>query len=420
MKQALILCGGEAKRLRPYSHSWPKAGLPFLNLPLLSYGWFYMEQLGVSQFLLNSHLFPEKLKSTVDFLSQPPQTTDIFFESKPLGGAGILYKLRALLQNWFFYLNGDSLFFPSHKKQLLAFEEDFLNTGSDGSFFASPINILGENQGVLWGDEQGNLKFVGAKKQLSKKRGDKRLRPFYFSGLALFKSSLLSHLRPQDFYMFEDFVLPLLEKKRFKIFSDKGSQILEAGKKQDYIESMKFCLDLLFLDEGFLSQRAVVDHKNAGKRIRSKGQTGPEDNKLLARGPGAELASKQKELAEPEDNKWLEPAFKPPSPAQGFIKSLEEKKAAKLTLEEIFARFDSKDEIVGLKNGKIWGQKLGWPLLAPKSTLGLKNLKLKGGAVLGAFSHLFGESCLMDSVLGPQVLWRGNLEKEIILKNFIS
>ena len=170
MKQALILCGGRARRLRPYSYGLPKAGMPFLNLPLLSLGWFYLEQLGVPRFFFNSHLFPEKLKKTVKFLSQTQQETGIFFESEPLGGAGTLYKLKRPLQKEkvFFYLNGDSLFFPSSGAQFAFFRKDFFKSKADASFFVSPPPLQETNRGFLWCDKDLNLSFVGRKNQLPK------------------------------------------------------------------------------------------------------------------------------------------------------------------------------------------------------------------------------------------------------------
>ena len=353
MKQALILCGGKAKRLRPYSWGWPKSCMPFLNLPLLSFGWFYLEQLHVSRFLLNAHLFPEKLRSAVNFLSTSQQKTDIFFEAEPLGGAGTLYKLKGVLQKTeqFFYLNGDSLFFPSNQKQLSAFEEDFVNTEAEGSFFVSSILPQNSSKEALWCDSNGNLKYVGKKQNIPKNL--KNLWPGHFSGLALFKSSLLENLNSSDFHLFLDFIKPLLTKKKLKVFVDKKAKILEAGEKKAYIESLKFCLKLLFETKDLKSQRFESQNREFKKII-----------------------------------------------------------------EKCFSRFDPEDQIIGLKNGKIWSKKLGFPLLAPNSVKGLKELKLKGGAVLGPEACFFGKSLLKDSVLGSQVSWKGKLIDDMVLKFF--
>jgi len=85
-------------------------------------------------------------------------------------------------------------------------------------------------------------------------------------------------------------------------------------------------------------------------------------------------------------------------------------------LEACFNRFDPLDQVLGLRNGKVWSQKLGWPLLAPQSVQGLEHLELKGPAVLGPGVRLFGKSVLKNSVLGSQVVWRGELDNDIVLK----
>lgn len=341
MKQALVLCAGKARRLTPYSQALPKMCMPFLNLPLLSFSWFYLEKLGVSRFLLNTHLFPEQLEKRVNFLAQPTQEKHYFFEEKPLGGAGALYHLKQELQKEesFFYINGDSLFFPSHLHKLSEFVEDFVKTGLDASFFVSPLPAQNPDMGSLWCDKELNLRFVGTKAQL--KEESKNLKPFHFSGLAFFRSSLLDNLNGQAYSLFEDLINPLLGQKQIKVFLDEEALILEAGLKASYIESLKFCLQALFSEE----------------------DSGVKD-----------------------------------------------------ILKKIFFRFDPKDHLVGLANGKKWSQKLGHPLLAPKSVKGLENLKLKDCAVLGSNVHLFGPSQIKDSVLGPEISWKGSLENEILLK----
>ena len=360
MRQALILCGGKAQRLRPYSYGLPKACMLFLNLPLLSLGWLYLEQFNTSHFLLNSHLFPESLEKTVRFLSQPPQKTRIFFEGEPLGGAGTLYKLKKELQKTkeFIYLNGDSLFFPSHKNQLQLFEEDFLKTKAEASFFSIPfpLSLKNKNLGALWCDQNHNVRFIGTEKEFRNQKTSQKLSAFHFSGLALFKSSLLDSLKSNDFNLFKDFINPLLEKSKIKVFSDNSAVILEAGDKISYLESTKFCLENLF----------------------SKDSYGPSLS-----------ASKNFE-------KW--------------------NKEVKKTLKKCFARFDPEDQFVGFQNGGVWSKKLGYPLLAPKSVQGLGNLKLKGPAVVGEGSRFFGQSILQNSILGSQTAWQGQLNQGFILK----
>ncbi len=356
MKSALILCGGKATRLRPYSHILPKACIPFLNLPLLSLNWFYLEYLNVSRFLLNSHLFPEKLKNCVSFLSQPEQERHIFFEAEPLGSAGTLHRLKKELQKTkqFFYINGDSLFFPKKMSSLLSFEKHFSQVRADGLLFSAPVQKINPLGKFLWSDKDLNLKFVGSQKNLPKGQAHKLL-PFYFSGLALFNSTLLDHISPKAFDLFLDFIMPLLPQKSFKIFADKGAFILEAGDKLSYIESSRFCMNILFDNE-------KTQNNNTGKN--------------------------QKQAQSREFKKIL---------------------------EMLFSRFDPKDQLVGLKAGKQGRQKSAHPLLAPNSVRHLKNLELKGFAILGPGTHLFGKSPIKDSILGPKTPWIGELTEDIII-----
>ena len=341
MKQALILCGGKASRLYPYSHILPKASLPFLNLPLLSLSWFYLEKLGVSRFLINSHLFTDKLKKTLCFLSRGEQQADVFFEPEPLGGAGTLYKLKKTLrkENSFFYINGDSLFFPSDKKQLSCFKKDFLKTKVDGSFFVSPLPYSNSSLQALWYDKNLSLRFVGYKKDLPSKHDD--LFPSYFSGLALFNTHLLETLNRNSFDLFKNFISPLLKKGNFKVFMDKKCLVWEGGEKNSYLKAVKWSLQSLF------------ENKN---------------------------------------------------------------KTLKVALLEYFSRFDPEDHLVGFKNGKVWSQKMDFPLLAPENVQGLENLTLEGGAVLGPGVCLSGKSLLKTAVLGPQVVWKGSLKEDLLLK----
>ena len=351
VKQALILCGGKAKRLRPYSYSLPKASFPFLNLPLLSFSWFYLEQMKVSHFLLNSHLFPEKLKNTVRFLSQTHQETNFFFEEEPLGSAGTLRELKKDLQKTedFVYINGDSLFFPSCKKDINSFEEVFFSFGLDALFFVIPYKDQ-KSKRALWCDKDLNLKFVGSKEDLAPNKWN-QLAPFTWAGLALFKSSLLDSLKDKAFDLFQDFISPLLKTKKVKVYVDSSAVLLEAGDKASYLQSTKFCLDCLF-------QEGEVFKKS----------------------------DKMKRTA---------------------VKSL---------LESCFCRFDFSDEKVGLKNGKTLSQKLGYPLLLPKSVRGLDFLKLQGSAVIGSEVCFFGPALLEDCVLDSKIAFKGPLKKDLLLK----
>ena len=376
MRQALILCGGKSKRLRPYSYSLPKASLPFLNLPLLSFSWFYLEQLKVSHFLLNSHLFPKKLEDTTGFLSQDHQKINLFFEEEPLGSAGALYQLKKELKknSDFIYINGDSLFFPSQKNKISAFEEMFFSEDLEALFFVKPYQGRSFKR-ALWCDKKLNLKFVGAKEELTPYQL-KNLKPFYWTGLAWFKSALLDRLKQAAFDLFKDFINPLLsETNKIRVYADPLAVILEAGDKQSYLKSTRFCLECLFQSEKDSTNsnwdRISPAHLSEGNRIRA--------------------------VKEGISNR------------DSFLQ-------VKKLLEECFNRYDPQDYKVGLKNGKKWSQKWNQPLLLPKSVKGLNFLKLTGPAVVGSEVCFFDSTVLENCVLDSNLIVKGLLKEDLIFK----
>lgn len=246
--KAFILCAGLGTRMHPLTHMMPKASMPFLNLPLLSYGMFYLEQMGLKEVVCNSHLFPDLLKDTLAFLTSQKKSSSIVFEPQSLGSAGGLYNARSFLEKeeTFLYLNSDSLFFPSSLGILKKFKEDFLSSSFESSFFASPMKSNDQNKSGLWIDEQGILYFVGSKMQLPPALKTKKLRLVKFSGLAWFRSSFLKNLKATSNHIFLDVINHQLDKKTHKVFVDEQALILEAGQKQDYLEASQLCLEKFF------------------------------------------------------------------------------------------------------------------------------------------------------------------------------
>ena len=367
--QAVVLCAGKATRLRPYSYILPKSSLPFLNLPLLAYPWFYLENLKVSRFLLNSHLFPLQLKQTVNFLSKDQQSVEVFFEEEPLGAIGTLLRLKNKLkaEPYFALINGDSLFFPSDKQTLQDFKKDFFKSQCDVLFFVTPYekNPIGR---ALFADSQLFLKKVESLKKFEKLKNSKVTdsTPYAFTGLALFKSSVLDsivkpssesrHAREsghpfhqKDF--FQDFILPLIHQYKIKLFVDKATVLLEAGSKSSYLQSTEFCLKQLFCKKWDSSSKREKNTKPSYKQI----------------------------------------------------------------LQDCFQHFDPRNQRIGFDKQALdrWGS----PALIPSSVKGTKHLKIKGFAVLGPHTQLFGPSLLEKSVLDSHTHFRGSLSNELLLSS---
>ena len=370
--KAFILCAGKASRLRPLTCGFPKAVLPFLNLPLLYYNWFYLEHIGLSHAVLNSHLFPEMLREAAEGAKTPKQKTDISFEPESLGGAGGLFSVRSFFEkeSRFIYLNGDSLFFPSRKEQLGAFLAQGAKQNPPALFWAVPFPPGQKVCRALWMDQSGALRAVGGPLK-AREAGFKpapsgknlkpedlkpgELRPVQFSGTALLTKEIFHILSDGNHSVFHPSLRPPLSEGLFKVFVDEGGLVFEGGEKGGLLKACHICLQALFSD------------------------------------PSSETSE-----------------TKPSSSTQNsFVRDL---------LLEIFRRFDPADKKTGLKRGKALTRKKGAPILCPESVKGADLLQVRGFAVLGPNVSFTEKSFLNSAVIGEGVSWSGPLNKQILMK----
>ena len=318
LKQVLILCGGKATRLRPYSYRHSKAELPFLNLPLLAYPWKLAEDLENNSFLLNSHLFPEAFEKTIEGLVTEPQKIKVFFEEEPLKALGTLYALKKELQKttYFTYINGDCLLFPSSSKKLFDFEKEFLNSKCEVLLYAIPPKERSIHQKrLLYCDNENHLREVQIPPIKNKKA-------HFFTGLALFKSSFLNEIKEGGEDLFSDFLQPFFKRKKIKVFIDEEALFLEAGDKESYLKSTELCLQSLYPSKlsSSLSNDRLSDSEDSQKSLNT--------------------LNSGEESRHRNDSR------------EGKLKFVSDR------LQATFQRFDPGDKKVGFKNGSLLEQKL--------------------------------------------------------------
>ena len=110
--KAMILAAGFGTRLRPLTHSRPKALVPVLNKPLLEYAISYLAVFGVSQLVVNAHHHWPQVKHYLDKFSLEKSGLEIHLsiEEKILGTGGAIKKVHYFWdQGPFFLLNVDVL-----------------------------------------------------------------------------------------------------------------------------------------------------------------------------------------------------------------------------------------------------------------------------------------------------------------------
>ncbi len=107
--KAVILVGGEGTRLRPLTCNTPKPMVPILNRPFLEHMIDYLKGHGVSQIILAMGYLPDRIQAHFGDGAGLGVELTYVIEDSPLGTAGAVKNVEALLDDTFIVCNGDIL-----------------------------------------------------------------------------------------------------------------------------------------------------------------------------------------------------------------------------------------------------------------------------------------------------------------------
>ncbi|MFL8937913.1 NDP-sugar synthase [Rossellomorea oryzaecorticis] len=106
--KAVILAGGEGKRLRPYTISVAKPMVPILNKPILEYSINLLRSYGVRDIFITTCYKSSTIKEYFGNGSRFNVNITYLEERKPLGTAGGVFLAKHLLEEPFLVLSGDA------------------------------------------------------------------------------------------------------------------------------------------------------------------------------------------------------------------------------------------------------------------------------------------------------------------------
>jgi mannose-1-phosphate guanylyltransferase/phosphomannomutase len=156
IKQAVLLCGGEGTRLRPYTYTMSKQMIPILGKPLTEWNIVQFKKHGVTEFLINLYTKPEVMRNYLGDGSQWGVKITYNLETTPPGTAGSIKQFENKLNDEFFVIYGDTLSLLNYSniekmwrekpKDAVAFQRvqkmedykdaDVAELGDDGKFLA--------------------------------------------------------------------------------------------------------------------------------------------------------------------------------------------------------------------------------------------------------------------------------------------
>ncbi|MFE7608327.1 nucleotidyltransferase family protein [Streptomyces celluloflavus] len=106
--QALILAGGQATRMRPYTDDAPKAMIPVAGAPIIGYQLLWLARHGVKHVVISGGYKAELINEYVGNGERFGVSAAYAIEDEPLGrGGGLKFAATRLDKAPFYVLNGD-------------------------------------------------------------------------------------------------------------------------------------------------------------------------------------------------------------------------------------------------------------------------------------------------------------------------
>ena len=224
--KAVILAGGEGKRLRPYTYVLPKPLLPLGEEPILDRILEKLRKQGITDIFLAVNYKEQLFKMIYGDGSEKGVNITYLKESKPLGTAGPLKNLEGKVTESFFVINGDVIS-DLDVRELEKFHE---RTNSDITVVTrkikTPINFgvldVKEDQIVKWTEKPIIESEIA-------------------TGMYMINPFVLKYIPYDNFYDMNNLVGEVMKNKgKVFRFEYDGQWIFDVGSRKDYKEAQEF------------------------------------------------------------------------------------------------------------------------------------------------------------------------------------
>lgn len=218
--KAIILCGGEGTRLRPYTYSLPKPMLPLGGKPLLEYIIAHLKESGITDIVLSVGYLREKIMNHFGDGKKFGVKIDYFIEDEALGTAGCMYPQKSKLKGTFLVLMGDQVTDIDIKKML----DSHKKSGATATIAAKTIQTPIE-YGVIE---------ASAKGQISGFKEKPVLENLINTGIYVLEPEVLEFIRPKEDFAKNVFPRLLEAGKRLHAYKMEKEYWLDIGRVSDY------------------------------------------------------------------------------------------------------------------------------------------------------------------------------------------
>ncbi|MCE2613626.1 nucleotidyltransferase family protein [Flavobacteriaceae bacterium D16] len=221
---AIIMAGGEGKRLRPLTENTPKPLLKVGDKPIMEHNMDRLALFGIDDFWVSVKYLGEKIEAYFGSGAEKNIAITYVYEDQPLGTVGAVSTITDFKHDFILITNSDILTNMDYEDFFL----DFIDQDADFSVVTIPY-LVDIPYGVL---ETSNGHVVNLK--------EKPTYTYYSNGgIYLLKKSVLKYLPKNSFINATDLMEKLIAEGKKVISYPLSSYWLDIGKHEDYQKAQK-------------------------------------------------------------------------------------------------------------------------------------------------------------------------------------
>ncbi len=231
--QAVILSGGEGRRLRPLTSTVPKPSVPLVNRPMILYMIDWLAANGVNNIVMSCGFMAIGLRAALEEFGPIGVHIHYFEEPAPLGTAGAVKHAEGVLDDRFLVLNGDILCEFDLVKEI----EEHERTGARATIALTPVSDPSHYGLVLTGENNVVEAFLEKGKQ-----GELPANPRINAGCYVLEREVLDLVPAGKNTSFEHDVFPKLVGNGLFAYDAEGYWI-DVGTPKRYMQATRDLLD---------------------------------------------------------------------------------------------------------------------------------------------------------------------------------
>lgn len=267
-KVAMILAAGLGTRLRPATAKIAKPAVPVMNIPMLAYSMFYLEQIGVKHFVMNTHHLPETVEKAARACLSPYASLLLSHESPTiLGNGGGIGKAKELLRknlragDSFIVSNGDSVTIFDNSKFLSAASLSHNKRNAIATLVTCEHPKAGHEWPAVW-IEPTTSAVIGFGKEAPRPG----LKPVHYLGTQILSERILDLIEPVESNILYDNLLGLITQgEPVYAVIQPGVTFFETGNEVDYLAAHRELFKILLSqNETGRGLHAILDRFTPG------------------------------------------------------------------------------------------------------------------------------------------------------------